>query len=259
MNRTRNSDRKKNNSTNQPLKNAQTAPFGTHLPYTEDFEDDKNPMLNIEHDGQGIAQSAVSQHHAQKQSSTLPQFCPETIDWKEIPSPHELPQLDDCIFCRVGSGKSPCWLLYEDKWCVVFLDHQPLSEGHLLIIPRNHWRTLSEVPAHVMGHIGSIIPRIGQALSATMGKTDYNVLQNNGTAAGQVVPHVHCHLVPREAGDEHRYKSADGIKRGVLTAESAEDIIKRFKVHMTRILSADSKHVLGVPKPKANSQFKSNL
>jgi len=83
-----------------------------------------------------------------------------------------------------------------------------------------------------------------------MGKTDYNLLQNNGASAGQVVNHVHFHLVPREAGDEHRYKAADNIKRGVLTAESAQDIVQRFKGNMQRLLAQPD--ALGVVKPKAN-------
>lgn len=106
-----------------------------------------------------------------------------------------------CIFCKIVAGQIPCHKLWEDGRALAFLDVGPLSEGHALVIPKAHYETLDQVPAEDAAAIGAALPTLARAIMKATGATDYNILQNNGPAAGQVVPHVHFHLIPRPAGN----------------------------------------------------------
>lgn len=106
-----------------------------------------------------------------------------------------------CIFCKIVAGQIPCHKLWEDGRALAFLDVGPLSEGHALVIPKAHYETLDQVPAEDAAAIGAALPALARAIRKATGADAYNILQNNGPAAGQVVPHVHFHLIPRHAGN----------------------------------------------------------
>lgn len=106
-----------------------------------------------------------------------------------------------CIFCKIVAGQIPCHKLYEDDRILAFLDVGPLSAGHALVIPKGHHRTIDQVPPEVAAAMGRIVPSLSKAIMTATGASSWNLLQNNGEAAGQVVPHVHLHIIPRFAGD----------------------------------------------------------
>ncbi len=103
----------------------------------------------------------------------------------------------NCIFCKIIAGDIPCYKLYEDGRVLAFLDVGPLSEGHVLVIPKAHAVQLGEMADEVAAAIGAVLPRLARAVSAATGTGAYNILQNNGEVAGQVVMHVHFHLIPK--------------------------------------------------------------
>lgn len=103
----------------------------------------------------------------------------------------------DCIFCKIVAGDIPCHKLYEDEFVLAFLDIGPLSLGHSLVIPREHFQTLEKMPEDVAAACGRLLPRLGRAVTIATGNQQYNVLQNNGKLAHQVVPHVHFHIIPK--------------------------------------------------------------
>lgn len=107
----------------------------------------------------------------------------------------------DCIFCKIVSGDIPARKLYEDESVVSFMDVGPLSEGHVLVIPKRHYEFLHDCDADVLSKLGSVLPRIANAVIKATDADGYNVLCNNGKAAGQVVPHLHFHIIPRMKGD----------------------------------------------------------
>lgn len=117
-----------------------------------------------------------------------------------------MPHDPDCIFCKIATGRIPCHKLYEDDWTLAFLDVGPLSHGHSLVIPKSHYATADQLPADVAGACGQTVAKISQALVQALGVKDYNVLQNNGAAAGQEVHHVHYHIIPRQEGDGLGYR-----------------------------------------------------
>ena len=108
---------------------------------------------------------------------------------------------DDCVFCKIVAGEIPVTQIYEDDYVLAFLDIGPISQGHTLVIPKQHFEKLHDCPAQVLGQVGSQLGKIAGAVSASMDSDGYNVLCNNGRAAGQLVNHLHFHIIPRNTGD----------------------------------------------------------
>jgi histidine triad (HIT) family protein len=109
--------------------------------------------------------------------------------------------MDDCVFCRMVAGEIPVAKVYEDEGVLAFLDIGPISDGHTLVIPKAHCTRVHECDPAVLANVWSHLGRIAGAVAAAMNADGYNVLCNNGRAAGQVVDHLHFHIVPRKTGD----------------------------------------------------------
>ncbi|KAK8588466.1 hypothetical protein V6N13_087389 [Hibiscus sabdariffa] len=107
----------------------------------------------------------------------------------------------DCIFCLIIRGESPAFKLYEDDVCLCILDTRPLIRGHSLIIPKSHFSSLDTTPPSVVAAMCSKVPFLGNAIMKATGSDSFNLLVNNGVAAGQVIFHTHIHIIPRKAGD----------------------------------------------------------
>lgn len=128
----------------------------------------------------------------------------------------------DCVFCKIVAGDIPCHRVFESERVLAFLDIQPLSEGHTVVIPKDHAERLDTLDpadaAAVAAELGGLGKRICEAVSGD----GYNVLQNNGAVSGQVVQHVHFHIIPRHADDGLGYRwnarSASNEQLGALAA-----------------------------------------
>lgn len=103
------------------------------------------------------------------------------------------------IFDKILSGEVPSYKVYEDEHVFAFLDIGPLSRGHTLVIPKERKAFLDELSEESAAAIGRVLPRLCRAVKRATGCTAYNVLQNNGGAAHQVVMHVHFHIIPKTA------------------------------------------------------------
>ncbi|HSN28096.1 MAG TPA: HIT family protein [Kofleriaceae bacterium] len=119
------------------------------------------------------------------------------------------------IFSKIIAGEIPCHRVYEDDRVLAFLDINPLSRGHVLVIPKEPAETLDQLSDESAAAIGRVLPRLSRAVMAATGARHYNVLQNNGAPAHQAVFHVHFHIIPRfdDAGLEIEWnagKLADG-------------------------------------------------
>ncbi len=112
----------------------------------------------------------------------------------------------NCIFCKIVAKEISAAVIHEDSAVVSFLDIGPLAEGHLLVIPRDHYGRLTDVSPDVCARIGSVLPVLGRALLTVTGASAFNALCNEGQAAGQLVSHVHFHLIPRRSGDALGYR-----------------------------------------------------
>ncbi|GAB4830314.1 Histidine triad nucleotide-binding protein 3 [Ancistrocladus abbreviatus] len=107
----------------------------------------------------------------------------------------------DCVFCEIIRGQSPAYKLYEDDQCLCILDINPLSHGHALLIPKFHFSSLDATPPSVIAAMCSKIPFISNAIVKATSCDSFNLLVNNGVAAGQVIFHTHIHIIPRKARD----------------------------------------------------------
>lgn len=108
---------------------------------------------------------------------------------------------DHCIFCEIVQGAGEASICYEDARAIAFMDIQPVSTGHVLIVPREHYESLNDVPQDLALHLFDVALRLSPVIRGLGGSDDINIIVNSGEAAGQNVFHYHVHLIPRHEGD----------------------------------------------------------
>lgn len=108
---------------------------------------------------------------------------------------------ENCIFCKLANGEIPTATLYEDEDFRVILDASPASKGHALILPKEHYANLYELDDEVAAKVLVLAKKMITKLTDLLGCDGYNIVQNNGEAAGQTVFHFHMHIIPRIKGD----------------------------------------------------------
>ncbi len=131
----------------------------------------------------------------------------------------------NCIFCKIAGGEIPSATLYEDEEFRVILDLNPASKGHALVLPKEHYANLFEMPADLLGRAAGVAKKVGMKLCEGLHAAGLNVIQNNGEKAGQTVFHYHVHLVPRYENDT----VCVGWKPGELTDECKKEILDLFE------------------------------
>lgn len=108
---------------------------------------------------------------------------------------------EDCIFCKIAAGEIPSKTVYEDGTFRVILDLAPATKGHALIIPKEHYANLYEIPEETAADVMKLAKTMVERMRKRLGAEGFNLLQNNGEAAGQTVMHFHMHLIPRYQDD----------------------------------------------------------
>jgi histidine triad (HIT) family protein len=106
-----------------------------------------------------------------------------------------------CIFCEIISGKSPAEIIYENRNVLSFLDINPMNFGHTLVIPKQHFADFSKVPKEILHDLISAVQDVSSAIKKGLQADAYNLVVNNGEAAGQSVFHFHFHIIPRFHSD----------------------------------------------------------
>lgn len=132
---------------------------------------------------------------------------------------------ENCIFCKIAAGEIPSATIYEDDDFRVILDIEPASKGHALILPKEHYANLYELPEELASKVLIVAKKVITSMTEIVGCDGYNVLQNNGEVAGQTVFHFHMHLIPRYKDDEVTI----GWKPGKLTDVLKEQILSKMK------------------------------
>ena len=107
--------------------------------------------------------------------------------------------MSDTIFTKIIAGEIPCHKVYEDDMVLAFLDINPISTGHTLVIPKEPAATVDKLSDEASAAIGRVLPRIARAVMSATGSSEYNILQNNGPRAHQAVFHVHFHIIPKQS------------------------------------------------------------
>lgn len=132
---------------------------------------------------------------------------------------------ENCIFCKIANGEIPSTTVYEDDDFRVILDLSPASKGHALILPKEHYANLYELPDEAASKVLIVAKNVVAKMTKALGCDGYNLVQNNGEVAGQTVFHFHMHLIPRYKEDQVGL----GWKMGELTDADREDILAKLK------------------------------
>ena len=128
---------------------------------------------------------------------------------------------EDCIFCKIANGEIPSKTLYEDETFRVILDLGPAAKGHALILPKEHADNLFELSEETAGKAMVLAKRMACRMKEKLGCDGFNLVQNNGTVAGQTVSHFHLHIIPRYEGD--------GQKIGWTPSEPGEEELEAVR------------------------------
>lgn len=139
-----------------------------------------------------------------------------------------------CVFCRIVEGSSPAYVLYENEKAIAFLDTFPIVPGHTLIMPKVHISQMTDLPGDLVVSVFDIAKLISRSFYS-MGYSAVNYLVNEGSDAGQVIFHVHCHLIPR--------KSADGLdfraRRSRMDGDTMEGTASRIRDEIKKAASVE--------------------
>lgn len=112
----------------------------------------------------------------------------------------------NCIFCKISAGEIPSKTIYEDEEFRVILDISPAAKGHALIIPKEHYANIYEIPEDVAARVMILAKRLAAHMTEVLKCDGFNIVQNNGEVAGQTVFHFHMHLIPRYENDGNEEK-----------------------------------------------------
>lgn len=135
---------------------------------------------------------------------------------------------DNCIFCKLANGDIETNSIYEDDVVKVIFDASPAADGHILILPKNHFDNIYELDDETSGHVFQVATKLAKAYRKALDFDGLNIVQNNGEAAGQTVFHFHMHLIPR-------YK-ADKVKVCWEQGKVDDDVINTIKEKVTPFL-----------------------
>lgn len=133
---------------------------------------------------------------------------------------------DNCIFCKISRGVIPSTTVYEDEDFRVILDLGPASKGHALILPKKHFADVCELDKETAAKVLPLGAKIGAAMKKGLGCAGFNLVQNNGEAAGQTVMHFHMHVIPRYEGGP---KEIANWVPGTATAEELTEAAEKIK------------------------------
>jgi len=135
-------------------------------------------------------------------------------------------KVKDCIFCRIVAKEIPSKILYEDNDTLAFLDIFPISPGHTIIIPKQHYRNIEDISEEAFINTWKTTKKLALKIKKNLKVDGYNVLQNNFKAAGQEIDHFHIHIIPRGINDK---KFSLNIPKFQAKEKDLEDVLKSIK------------------------------
>ena len=138
--------------------------------------------------------------------------------------------IEECVFCQIVRGDRPAEKLYEDGRFLVFLDIYPATPGHALVIPRAHYRSLTEMPEEEVADYFKVVARLARQIRKAMDAQGFNLGLNDGSAAGQAIPHVHVHIIPRYWND--RGVGIQGIVRARVERGKFDEIASKIRAEV---------------------------
>lgn len=135
--------------------------------------------------------------------------------------------VEDCIFCKIVKKEIPSKVVFENEKSLAFLDIFPINDGHTVVIPKNHYKNIEDIPEDELTELFKVIKNIAILIHKQLKSDGYNILQNNFEAAGQIIMHFHVHIIPRNKTDE-KFKLK--IPRDQASEEDLDKILNLLKV-----------------------------
>ncbi len=135
--------------------------------------------------------------------------------------------MKDCIFCQIVTGDAPSYKIYEDEHTFAFLSIHPNNPGHTLVIPKNHYENIYELPEKDLTYVMNTTKKLSIAIKKALNADGINIAQNNDKAAGQVIFHSHTHIIPRFETDGYKHWGHKDYNKG-----EAEVVIEKIKAHI---------------------------
>ena len=149
--------------------------------------------------------------------------------------------MTDCIFCKIVAGEIPATKVHEDDTAIIFLDINQAAKGHLLLVPRRHEEQWHQLDGQIAAHLGALAARWAPAVLEGLQADGYNLLQNNGQAAGQEVMHVHLHLIPRWKGDRYFGSGPQHRSAGAEELRGTASVLKEAKRKLESVEGGDGR------------------
>jgi histidine triad (HIT) family protein len=137
----------------------------------------------------------------------------------------------DCVFCRIVRSEEPAYVVYEDDHVIAILDKYPISRGHTLVMPKRHYRDITEIPSDELCRVITVTKTVAMAVIKALNVPGVRIIQNNGAEAGQVVFHMHFHVIPM---------TGHIVGRHYLTEEEGREVSELLSGAIKEILSNKS-------------------
>ena len=123
---------------------------------------------------------------------------------------------ESCIFCKIIQKEAPASIVYEDDKVIAFMSIQPINVGHTLVVPKTHYKNIYEIPDEEVAYLYKIVKKLAHAVNKAVNADGIRIIQNNGSTAGQVIFHLHVHIIPmnKDQPSGHRLENrlADELK-----------------------------------------------
>ena len=136
---------------------------------------------------------------------------------------------DDCIFCKIVRREIPSSVVFEDDICMAFMDVFPVSPGHCLLIPKMHYVNLMDVDPDVVAHMAKKLTELTRGVKAASGAEAVLTVVANGEGAGQEVPHLHFHSIPRSKGSNFGFRFPPYYRETMANREDLESMAKSIR------------------------------
>ena len=139
---------------------------------------------------------------------------------------------EHCVFCQIIRKESPANFVYEDDHVVAFLTNRPVNEGHTLVVPKKHYENIYEVPDEELAYLSKVVKRVAVAVRDSMAADGIRVVQNNGSAAGQVIFHYHVHIIPMKPHEGFVHGKAYRDQSNGRMPEALEKDAEQIRLHL---------------------------
>ncbi|TFH10891.1 MAG: HIT family protein [Candidatus Thorarchaeota archaeon] len=136
---------------------------------------------------------------------------------------------DDCIFCKIVRGEIPSSVIFEDDICMAFLDVFPVNKGHSLLIPKKHYVNFLDVDSDVVAHMARRLIDLTRGVKNATGEEGVMTVVANGAGAGQEVPHLHFHAIPRSKGADFGFRFPPNYRESMANRTELDEISKKIR------------------------------